>query len=152
MLWWKTYEQSPLTYMLDASQAPLGKVGKSCSFWKTLCLKWWYAIPLLMASVNHVKAFTSRQTHIHTIIQKITYWLYPRSIISFQALKSTCPMGLPKHPECTWQRTARNSFTAACRNTEFIVDWNDCFKLRVRPETWQNEMSSSLMFLMMLRE
>lgn len=151
MPWWKTYEQSPPTYMLDASRGSPGKDGKSCSFWRALCLKWWYGIPLLMVSVNHVKAFTYRHTHIYTLTQKITCWLYPCPI-SFQALKSTCPMGPPKHPECTWLRTARNSFTVACRNTEFIVDWNDCSKLRVRPETWQNEMNSSLMFLMMLRE
>lgn len=152
MLQWKAYEQSPPTYMLDASRGSLGKDGKKRSFWSALCLKSWYAIPLLIASLNHVKAFTYGQTHIYTIIQKITYWLYPHSVTHFQALESTCPVGLPKHPECTWLSTARNSHTAACRNTEVIVDWNDCSKLRVRPEMWQNEMNSSLMFLMMLWE
>lgn len=89
--------------------------------------------------------------HIHYYTE-ITYQLYPHSVIHFQALESTCPVGLPKHPECTWLSTAHNSYTSACRNTEVIVDWNGCSKLRVRPGTWQNEMNSSLMFLTMLWE
>lgn len=148
MLWWKAYKQPPPTYTPDASQ---GSPGKAVHF-EELFLKWRLAVPLLMASVNHVKAFTARQTHIYTALPKMTYWLYSCSIITFQALKSTCPMGLPKHPECTGIRRAHNSFTPACRNTEFIVDWNDCSKLRARPETWQTKKNSSLMFIMMLRE
>lgn len=92
-------------------------------------------------SESHKSFYIRVNPHMHYYT---TCWLYPHSIISFQALESTCPVGLPKHPECTWLRAAHNSFTAACRNTEVIVDWNDCSKLRVRPETWQNEMNSSL--------